>query len=71
MYRDGHEVARASSAASRVVNTVGAGDSFAAALALGLIRGDAPAVALQRACAIGAAAFADHRSKPELRLLSE
>jgi ribokinase len=71
LYRNGDEIARASSVASSVVNTVGAGDSFAAALTLGLVRGDAPAAALQRACAVGTAAVADHRSQPELRLLSE
>lgn len=71
LYQDGQEIARAFAPAESVVNTVGAGDSFAAALTIGLIRGDAPGDALQRACAVGAAAVGDPRSQPELRPLSE
>jgi ribokinase len=71
LYKRGTEVARASSPATNVVNTVGAGDSFAAALTLGLIRGDAPHIALQRACAVGAAAVEDPRSQPRLQRLDE
>lgn len=70
LYERGHEVARASAAADAVVNTVGAGDAFAAALTVGLLRGDPPQAALQRACAVGAAAVADPRSQPLLRDLS-
>jgi fructokinase len=38
-----------------VVDTVGAGDAFSAALAAGILRGCAPAVLLEAACAAGAA----------------
>ncbi|WES66002.1 ribokinase [Microbacter sp. GSS18] len=69
LYRDGEEIARASAAATRVVNTVGAGDAFAAALTVGLLREDPPAAALARACAVGAAAVADPASQPSLRSL--
>jgi ribokinase len=62
----GTRIAQAAVAAPMVVNTVGAGDAFAAALTLGLIRGDDPQAALHRACAVGAAAVADPRSQPEL-----
>ncbi|GAA1980708.1 PfkB family carbohydrate kinase [Microbacterium pumilum] len=71
LYRDGTEIARARATAARVTNTVGAGDAFAAALTLGLIRGDEPAVALQRACAVGAAAVADDRSQPDFLPLTD
>ena len=64
--REGTEIARASIPARAVVNTVGAGDAFAAALTIGLIRGDEPQVALHRACAVGAAAVADPQSQPDL-----
>jgi ribokinase len=71
LLRGGAEIARAMVPAHSVVNTVGAGDAFAAALTLGLLRGDAPQVALHRACAVGAAAVADRRSQPDLLELSE
>jgi ribokinase len=64
--REGTEIARASIPARVVVNTVGAGDAFAAALTIGLIRGDEPQVALHRACAVGADAVADRQSQPKL-----
>ena len=67
--RHGTEIARALVAARAVVNTVGAGDAFAAALTVGLMRGDDPQAALHRACAVGAAAVADPRSQPELSVL--
>jgi ribokinase len=69
LYRHGQEVARSSSSAETVVNTVGAGDAFAAALTVGLLRGDDEATALHRACAVGAAAVADPLSQPALRPL--
>jgi ribokinase len=70
LLRHGQEVARASSPAERVVNTVGAGDAFAAALTVGLLHGLADEEALARACAVGAAAVADPLSQPALRPLS-
>ncbi|MFV0426128.1 MAG: ribokinase [Beutenbergiaceae bacterium] len=69
LLRSGVEVARGAARAPEVVNTVGAGDSFAAALTVGLLRGDCEARALQRACAVGAAAVADPRSQPLLHTL--
>ncbi len=66
LLRRGEVVARAAGRPARVVNTVGAGDAFAAALTLGMIRGDAPEVALARACEVGAAAVEDPRSQPLL-----
>ncbi|WP_433674239.1 ribokinase [Microbacterium gorillae] len=69
LYRNGVETARAAVAAPRVVSTVGAGDAFAAALTLGLLRGDDDATALHRACAVGAAAVTDPGSQPLLESL--
>ena len=66
LLRRGTEVARARAVTTAVVSTVGAGDAFAAALVLGLLRGDPDDIALQRACAVGAAAVADERSQPLL-----
>ncbi|WP_367948287.1 ribokinase [Microbacterium hominis] len=71
LYRHGTQIASAHVPATLVVNTVGAGDSFAAALTVGLLRGDPPQDALHRACAVGAAAVGDPRSQPELRDLSD
>jgi len=71
LYRDGVEVARAKVVATKVRNTVGAGDAFAAALTLGLLRGDDPQIALHRACEVGAAAVADEGSQPQLARLSD
>ncbi|MFJ6653381.1 ribokinase [Microbacterium sp. NPDC091313] len=69
MLRHGTEIARARALRTTVRSTVGAGDAFSAALVLGLVRGDDPADALQRACAVGAAAVADERSQPDLSAL--
>lgn len=69
LYRAGTRVAHAIVPALAVVNTVGAGDAFAAALVVGLLRGDAPQIALDRACAVGAAAVADSQSQPDLHPL--
>lgn len=70
LLRNGKTVARASAAATSVVSTVGAGDAFAAALTIGLLRADEPELALARACAVGAAAVADPGSQPELQPLN-
>ena len=69
LFERGTEVARAAGIASVVRSTVGAGDAFAAALVIGIARGDSPSVALHRACAVGAAAVADDRSQPALQVL--
>lgn len=67
--RAGRIVAEAPGVRANVVNTVGAGDVFCAALTLALLNGDADDVALSRACAVGAAAVADERSQPRLARL--
>ncbi|HET9093479.1 MAG TPA: ribokinase [Solirubrobacteraceae bacterium] len=66
VYRDGRLAARVSAVPARVVNTVGAGDAFCAALTLCLARGDSDADALRAACAVAAAAVEDPRSQPHL-----
>lgn len=66
LYRYGELAASAPGLASTVVNTVGAGDAFCAALVCGLLRGDSDETALVRACAVGAAAVADPASQPRL-----
>lgn len=70
LLRRGTVVARARGRRADVRNTVGAGDAFSAALTLGLLRGEDPAVALGRACGVGAAAVEDDRSQPLLQPLS-
>lgn len=69
LFEHGTEIARAAGHAVEVRNSVGAGDAFAAALVIGIARGDSYSAALQRACAVGAAAVADDRSQPELQAL--
>ncbi|WP_327043705.1 ribokinase [Microbacterium sp. Root553] len=69
LFEHGTEIARAAGHAVEVRNSVGAGDAFAAALVIGIARGDSYSSALQRACAVGAAAVADDRSQPELQAL--
>lgn len=69
LYRHGEPAASSPGVATTVVNTVGAGDAFCAAIVVGLLRGDAPEVALSRACAVGAAAVADDASQPTLQNL--
>ena len=71
LLRHGTIIASASSRPAQVRNSVGAGDAFSAALTLGLLRGDEPAVALARACEVGAAAVEDDRSQPALSALDE
>lgn len=66
LYRHGELAASAPGVATAVVNTVGAGDAFCAALVCGLLRGDTDDTALARACAVGAAAVADPASQPRL-----
>jgi len=66
LLRRGTVVASAPARIAAVRSTVGAGDAFSAALTLGLLRGDEPAIALARACEVGAAAVEDDRSQPAL-----
>jgi len=69
LYHQGELAASSPGVATTVINTVGAGDAFCAALVVGLLRGDAPDHALARACAVGAAAVADEASQPALQPL--
>jgi ribokinase len=69
LLRRGTRVAAAPSTPTSVVSTVGAGDAFAAALTVGLLRGIDEERALRAACAVGAAAVADERSQPALQPL--
>jgi ribokinase len=66
LLRHGSVVASAPGRHAEVRSTVGAGDAFAAALTLGLLRGDHEGAALARACEVGAAAVEDDRSQPAL-----
>jgi len=49
---------------TKVVDTVGAGDSFTAAFVLGILRGDAPEVLLQKACEIASAVCSQSGAVP-------
>jgi ribokinase len=69
LLRDGVEIARAKAPATSVVSSVGAGDAFAAALTVALLRGHDAQTALATACAVGAAAVADPQSQPDLDTL--
>jgi ribokinase len=71
LLRHGTVVARAPGRRAQVRSTVGAGDAFSAALTLGLLRGDEPAIALARACEVGAAAVEDDRSQPALSAIDQ
>jgi ribokinase len=54
LLKDGEQLARAAAPAVTAVDTVGAGDTFAAAFVVGLVEGRPPAGALERACAAAA-----------------
>jgi len=69
LLRQGRVVARAKVPAERVVNTVGAGDAFAAALTVALLENYSESDALEAACRVGAAAVGDPKSQPTLRPL--
>ena len=67
MITEGTETARVPAApAPDVVNTVGAGDAFSAALALAIQAGTPDEQALRTACAVGAAAVAHPSAQPPL-----
>lgn len=66
IYHAGELTTRVDAFPATVVNTVGAGDAFCAALTLCLARGDPERAALRTACAVGAAAVEDPRSQPQL-----
>lgn len=71
LFERGELVAAAPAVKTTVVNSVGAGDAFCAALTIGLASGVDPQRALSAACAVGAAAVADPRSQPLLAALGE
>ncbi|MEU6135354.1 PfkB family carbohydrate kinase [Nocardioides sp. NPDC047086] len=67
MIAEGAETARVPAAAvATVVNTVGAGDAFSAALTLAILAGAPDEQALRTACAVGAAAVARPTAQPPL-----
>jgi ribokinase len=66
LYDDGAEVARAAAPQVEVVDTVGAGDAFCAALAVSLLEGRERGAALARACVAGAIAVTRAGATPSL-----
>ncbi|WP_442545643.1 PfkB family carbohydrate kinase [Arthrobacter sp. KN11-1C] len=69
MYRQGAKTAHAPASKTSVVNSVGAGDAFCAALVLALSAGLDEESSLAAACAVGAAAVASELSQPEFERL--
>lgn len=70
IYRAGELSAQVDAFPATVVNTVGAGDAFCAALTVCLALGNSETEALRTACAVGAAAVEDPRSQPDLEPLA-
>lgn len=66
MYREGREVARARPPKVGVVDTVGAGDAFVAAITLAILEGRDDQAALEFACAVGAIATTRHGAQTGL-----
>ncbi|MEZ5985490.1 MAG: ribokinase [Hyphomonas sp.] len=66
LYKDGKEIARAAPPEVHVVDTVGAGDTFTAALTVALIEGQAPQDALAFAVTAGALACTRPGAQPSL-----
>lgn len=66
LYRNAEEIAQAAPPEVQVVDTVGAGDTFTAALTVALIEGKAPAEALAFAVAAGALACTQPGAQPSL-----
>ncbi|MCZ9884482.1 PfkB family carbohydrate kinase [Arthrobacter sp. B2a2-09] len=69
MYAQGIKIAHAPATKTSVVNSVGAGDAFCAALVLALVSGLDEESSLAAACAVGAAAVASELSQPEFERL--
>lgn len=69
LLRDGREIARAAAPRVEVVDTIGAGDAFVAALAIALARGWDPRTALEAACLVGADAVQHPGARPWLHPL--
>lgn len=70
LYRRGERIAEAAGQPTTVVNTIGAGDAFCAALVLALRSGHDHATALAAANAVGAHAVADSAAQPALDRLA-
>lgn len=68
---NGEELARAAPPRVEAVDSVGAGDSFTAALTVALVEGQAPADALAFACAAGALAATKAGAQPSLPTRAE
>lgn len=66
LYRNGAEIARAHPPVVKAIDTIGAGDTFVAALVVSLMQGREPADALRRACAAGALATTKRGAQPSL-----
>lgn len=66
LLRQGKEVASVPSPKVEVVNTIGAGDAFCAAMVLALATGETDEEALRLACAVGADAVTEAASQPQL-----
>ena len=66
LYKDGKEIARAAPPKVQVVDTVGAGDTFTAALTVALIEGNSPQDALAFAVTAGALACTRPGAQPSL-----
>ncbi|KQR53676.1 hypothetical protein ASF88_02110 [Leifsonia sp. Leaf336] len=66
LFENGERTATVPAVPATVVNSVGAGDAYCAAVALGLAAGADPCSALATASAVGAAAVADPASQPAL-----
>jgi len=66
LYKDGVQIASAAPPPVSVVDTVGAGDCFVAALTVALLEGQAPEAALAFACAAGALATTRPGAQPAL-----
>ncbi|WP_394940741.1 ribokinase [Psychromicrobium sp. YIM B11713] len=67
LFSAGREILRVPAQAADVVNTVGAGDSYCAALTLGLAAGSDPLLVLQVATAAAAEAVGHPASQPPLK----
>jgi ribokinase len=64
--KDGNDLARVKPPRVEAVDTVGAGDTFAAALTVALVEGQSPADALSFACAAGAVTATREGAQPSL-----
>jgi ribokinase len=71
LFRHGRQVAKAIPPPVTVVDTVGAGDCFVAALTIGLIDGASPEQALTRAVTAGALATTREGAQPSLPTTAE